>query len=237
MISDNKPGVIGAIGNLGQSVKQATVTEVKKTVENTVEQLGVKERKEGAPDAAAVAQAEAMRKQQSKDVANWLYGTSEETPSTPLTPAPVEQKSDAKAVDVKTQLGFGEKPQNTANVTEQLGFKTETPNTTTVNPLEQITDQLNFNPAPTKTPEEQQKAAQLRQQLHSQYYQRLTTPQKPAETEERMKEAQEEQETKEQRMERLKNEDLQEEQKKKEKQQPLAVDQAQNMEKNRGSSG
>lgn len=68
---------------------------------------------------------------------------------------------------------------------------------------------------PGKTPEEIQQMMALRQQLHGEYYQKLTHPVK------RQEEAQEEQERAAERTERLKMEDLQEEQKKKEKAKPL----------------
>lgn len=81
----DKPGVIGAIGTLGQAATQSVKQEVKKTIENSAEQLGMKERKEGAPDAAALAQQEALKKQQSQEAVSWLYGTSssENVPQTP----------------------------------------------------------------------------------------------------------------------------------------------------------
>jgi hypothetical protein len=236
-IADQKPGVIGAIGTVGQAVTQGVQKEVKKTVKNSLEQLTGKERKEMAPGATAIeaAQAEAAKKQHSQDVTNWLYGPSAETPPVP---AQAEQKPEGKAIDIKTQLGFGEKPQQAENLAGQLGLKTEPhTNNVPINPLEQVSAQININPTPPKTPEEQQKAAQLKQQLHNEYYQRLTTPQKPPETEERMEEAREKQETAAQRMERLEQEDLQKKQEEAEKKKPISVDQAQNMEKHRGSSG
>lgn len=66
-----------------------------------------------------------------------------------------------------------------------------------------------------KTPEEQQKILQLRNQLHSQYYQRLTTSQP------RPEEARKDQESASDRMERLKMEDLEEKKKKEEKKKPI----------------
>jgi hypothetical protein len=236
-IADQKPGVIGAVSTIGQTVAQGVKKEIKTVAKNSLEQLTGKERKEMAPEAATIqaAQAEAAKKQHSQDVANWLYGPPTETP--PL-PVQAEPKSEGKAFDVKTQLGFGEKPQHAENLVGQLGLKTAPHNTSeTINPLEQISTQININPTPPKTPEEQQKTAQLKQQLHNEYYQRLTTPQKPPETEERMEEAREKQETAAQRMERLEQEDLQKKQEEAEKKKPIAVDQAQNMEKHRGSSG
>ncbi len=247
MITD-KPGVLGSIGNLGQSVKQGAQKEIKRTVENTMEQLSGKERKPASPAGGEVApdaaQAEALRKQQSQETANWLYGVSTPAESGP-TAASTEKKAEGKG-DLKQQLGFEQKIGHTATAAEQIGIKKDIPNTTQANPFEQImgksalktataSEQLNFVPASTKTPEEQQQLAKQKQELHNQYYQGLTTPRKQPETEERMEEAREEQENAQQRMERLKQEDLQEEQKKKEKQKP--IDTEPNIEKNRGSSG
>ncbi len=84
----------------------------------------------------------------------------------------------------------------------------------TNNPQQQLA--TNMTAAnPEKTPEELQKMISLRQQLHGEYYQKLTTAQK------RPEEAQEDQERAAERVERLGMEDLQETQKKKEKAKPL----------------
>lgn len=160
-LSDNKPGVMGAIGNIGQVVKQGTVAEVKKTVENTVEQLSGKEKKETALNKPT----QEAREKENKAMLEAMYG-----PSTPA-----------------------------------------------------------------KTPEEQQQMVQLKNQLHGEYYQTLTQPQKPADTEQRQKEEQEEHENTADRMARLEREDQIEDQKKQEKQQPINTEP--NIEKNRGSSG
>lgn len=70
---------------------------------------------------------------------------------------------------------------------------------------------------PNATPEEIQKMVALRQQLHGEYYQKLTTAQG------RPEEAQEKQEREADRMERLGMEDLQEKKKEEEKKKPIAV--------------
>lgn len=216
-LSDQKTGVLGTIGNLGEQVKSGAVSEVKKVVQNTVEQLGVqKEKKEGVADMSASPEMVAQQEQDKKAMLDALYGPSK----------PVEK---GKEADLKTQLGFGEKQTTTANPLEQIGMGKSSIPTASVSE--------NLNPQPVKTPEEEQKLTELKGQLHNEYYQKLTTPQTAPETEERMDEAREEQENAQQRMDRLRQEDLQEQQEKKEKQQPLDVVNAQNMEKNRGSSG
>lgn len=80
---------------------------------------------------------------------------------------------------------------------------------------------------PQKSPEEIQKITQLKQQLHqTTYYQPLVTP--PKQQEEKPAE----------KVEREKIEELQlEREKEKKKPKSLAIDQSQNMEKHRGSSG
>ncbi len=70
---------------------------------------------------------------------------------------------------------------------------------------------------PGKSPEEAQEIAELRQQLHGEYYQKLITPQG------RPEEVQEKQEREADRMERLGMEDLQEKKKDEEKKKPIAV--------------
>jgi uncharacterized membrane protein YcgQ (UPF0703/DUF1980 family) len=88
------------------------------------------------------------------------------------------------------------------------------------------------------TPQQQQSQAQVSGQLHNEYYQKITTPQSlQSDTEERKEEAMEETETTAQRMDRLHREDEENKAKEDEKKQPIAVDQAQNAEKNRGSMG
>lgn len=230
----DKPGIVGTIGTIGQAATTSVKNEVKRTIENSAEQLGMKEKKEGAPsapDAATIQAQEAARKQQSQDVANWLYGT---TPEAPPAPAIPEKKPEAQIADIKAQLGLEQKPVNTANVVEQLGMAPD-PN---AKPTATLTDQLNFMPSPTLTPEEQQKKQKLTQELHNDYYQRLITPPKAPETEERMKEAQEKQETPQERMERQMQEDLKKKQEEAAKKQlDPGVEMAHNMEKNRGSSG
>jgi predicted transcriptional regulator len=243
----DKPGVLGVVGSLGNAVKQGATNEVKKTVKNTLEQLdlgGAKENKEKLVETGApVGPTPDELKKQSQEAVNWLYGTSSTESVTPP-PAP---KVEGQA-DLKQQLGIELKNPNTANAAEQFGIKKDQPHTT-ANPLEQVglgqsnqvtasaTEQLNFNPAPALTPEEAQKQQQLKSQLHNEYYQRLTNPQKAPDTQERQKEAQEEQETAQQRMDRLHQEDLQKKKEDDEKKQPIAVDQAQNAEKNRGAMG
>jgi hypothetical protein len=161
---------------------------------------------------------------------NWLYGTSSNE-STPPTPTPSVPKPEGLA-DLKQQLGLEQKVATTANVVEQLGVSQNTA------PTASLTEQLNFGQNPTLTAEQQAKQKQLQQQLHGAYYQQLVNPQpQQSDTEERIKEKQEEQETQQQRMDRLEQEDLQKKQKEEEKKQPVAVDQAQNMEKHRGSMG
>lgn len=227
-LSDNKPGALGVISTIGQSVKQGTVAEIKKTVENTVEQLSGKEKKEATPNQPTpevIAAQTAQREQDNKAMLEAMYG-----PSTPQEKGEGESVK-GKEADLKTQLGLGEKPNTTINPLEQMGLGQNNQSTASVS------EQLNFNPAPVKTPEEQQKLQQLQNQLHSEYYQKLTNPQKPAETEERQKEQQEESENAADRMARLEREDQIVEQKKKEKQKPLDVENANNIEKNRGSSG
>ena len=216
MINDTK---LGVVGTLGSAVKQGTVAEVKKIVENTVEQLSGKEKKETAPNQPT----QEAREKDNKAMLEAMYG-----PSKPAETAPVPKPAE-KAVDLKTQLGFGEKPNTTVNPLEQIGMGQSSA------PTASVSEQLNLNPAPVKTPEEQQQMAQLKNQLHSEYYQKFTTPQKPADTEERQKEEQEAHENAADRMTRLEREDQIEEQKKKEKQQPINTEP--NIEKNRGSSG
>jgi hypothetical protein len=247
---NDKPGVISAIGNVGNAVKQGATNEVKKTVKNTLEQLdlgGAKENKEKLVETGApVGPTPDELKKQSQEAVNWLYGTSSTESVTPP-PAP---KVEGQA-DLKQQLGIELKNPNTANAAEQFGIKNPSAGSgqETANPLEQIglgkstqttasaTEQLNFSPSPALTPEEAQKQQQLKSQLHNEYYQRLTNPQKAPDTQERQKEAQEEQETAQQRMDRLHQEDLQKKKEDDEKKQPIAVDQAQNAEKNRGAMG
>jgi hypothetical protein len=78
-----------------------------------------------------------------------------------------------------------------------------------------------------KTPEEQQKLIQLRNQLHQQYYQQLTTREKTQEEVERPKE----------RVERLEEQDLQKKEEDKQKK-PVLVDKSElAIEANRGVSG
>lgn len=78
-----------------------------------------------------------------------------------------------------------------------------------------------------KTPEEQQKLIQLRNQLHQQYYQSLTAREKTQEEVERPQE----------RVERLEQQDLQKKEEEKQKK-PILVDKAERaIEANRGASG
>jgi len=241
MISDQKPGVMGAISNIGQTAKQAVVSDVKKTIENSIEQISGKEKAEQAQASseAAVA-AQTAKEKENQAFIEAMYG-----PSKPLDEGQ-GSRGKGKAVDLKTQLGFGGKPDTSGTLGQQLGVSIEGAQNS-ANPLEQIgmgksnttsataSEQLNFTPAPPKTPEQQQQIATMKNQLQSEYYQKLTTPQTAPDTEERLKEKQEEQENAADRMARLGHEDDIEDQKKKEKQQPLSEEP--NIEKNRGSSG
>lgn len=241
----DKPGVLGAVGSLGNVVKQSATNEVKRTVKNAIEQLditGNKENKEKlaetSPGASYLTQ-EKLKKE-SQETVDWLYGTS----SSESTPTPVVEKS----VDAKP-----------ANIAQQVGIKKEVNTNVVANPLEQIgggqsaqnnasiMEQLGMSGSSNLTPEEQAKLQQMKSRLHQDYYARirqdyhqsLQNPQKQSDTEERQKEAMEEQETQQQRMERLMQEDLQKRQEEEEKKKAVdqSVEMAQNTEKHRGASG
>lgn len=234
MALSDKPGVLGSIGTLGTAVKQATTQEVKRTIENSAEQLGMKEKKEGAPATPDMAAAQEAAKKQSQEVANWLYGGSSETSPAPTAP---EKKPEAAIADIKAQLGLETKPTNTANAVEQLGLGTDT------KPTASVTQQLGIDSSKPLTPAQQQLQNRLHQNyyapINQDYHQKLNNPQLQSDTEERQKEAQEEQETPQQRMERQMQEDLikKKEEEEKKKQIDPAVDMTHNMERNRGSSG
>lgn len=82
-----------------------------------------------------------------------------------------------------------------------------------------------------KSLEEQQKMQGLRQQLHGEYYQKLTTPIK------RQEEAQKEQERASERVERLEMQDLQKKQEDDKKKKPIAVTNAANKTESQPGAG
>lgn len=225
-LGDTKPGVLGTIGGLGQqavtSVTKAAKDQVIRTMENSAEQLGMKERREGAPPSVEdpAVQAEAAKKQ-SADVTNWLYGPSE---ATPTAPPPPDKPVEARIADLKKQL---------------LGITKDAP-VTTMNAAEQ----LNVLPQSSAPADQQgQKSSNLHQEyaqpiVGADYHQKLRSSASvtASDTDERKEDEQKKREREDERMARMKEEDERKKREEEEKKKPVPGTEP-NIERNRGSSG
>lgn len=202
------------LGSLAKQTGKAVAKSPKSMVKTAASQIGVtpESEEEKAKNAQAQAKAQGQTPQgtdETKKVVDFLYGAQKDEVPKDGKVSKVSKGDESVGAGIKDALGIDTSKKEHFGVRDQTGIS-------------------DLTKGQEKTPEEQQKLAQLRNTLHQEYYQKTFNRPKPQE---------------ERQAEKVEKEEKEEEQKKlvveeKKKKKPIAVHRAENkIEKFRGASG